>query len=60
MRIQVQPEFAGSLRFRLTTPDGKREYVRGEKWTRKLASEALDLYQYVYKFKRKNIRFVHH
>ena len=57
MTIQVQPVFAGSLRFMLTNSKGEREYIHGEKWTRKLASEALDLYQYVYHYKRSSIRF---
>ena len=57
MTIQVAPCFAGSARFMLTNSNGDREYIRGEEWTRKLAGEALDLYQYVYKFKRSSIRF---
>jgi hypothetical protein len=55
--INVERCFAGSMRFMLTNRKGEREFIRGEEWTRKLASEALDLYEYVYHFKRKSIRF---
>jgi hypothetical protein len=41
----------------LTNSKGEREFIRGEEWTRKLASEALDLYQYVYKIPRRKVRF---
>ena len=57
MTIQVERCFPGSARFMLTNSNGDREYIRGEEWTRKLAGEALDLYQYVYKYKRSSIRF---
>ena len=45
MTIQVERCFPGSARFMLTNSNGDREYIRGEEWTRKLAGEALDLYQ---------------
>lgn len=60
MKIYVEHCFAGSSRFMLTNSKGQREYIRGEQWTRKLASEALDLYEYVYKYKRSSIRFIVH
>jgi hypothetical protein len=57
MTIQVQAVFGGSLRHQITMRDGSREYIRTERWDRKAATEALDLLEYVYHFKRQNIRF---
>lgn len=45
--------------FRLTMPNGSRECISGEKWTRAVASEALDLLEGVYHLPRRNIRFYH-
>lgn len=36
------------------------ERVSGERWTRKVATEALDLLEQVYKLPRRSIRFRHH
>ncbi len=46
-------------RFNLTDQKGHRDVIRGCVWNRKVATEALDMYQYVYKYKRKNVRFDH-
>ena len=46
--------------FRLTTPCGKREFIKheeGDWWSRKHATQALNLFESVYGFKRRNIRF---
>lgn len=41
--------------------NNKEEYFRinGEEWTRKIASEALDIIEQVYGFARNKIRFIH-
>jgi hypothetical protein len=58
MRIRVESCWNGgkSLYFRLTLPDGSRETVGGERWTRSVASEALDLLEALYHLKRRSIR----
>lgn len=46
--------------FRLTDPQGRRESISnelGDRWDRDFASQALDLYQHVYHYKRRGIRF---
>lgn len=61
MKIEVEATWNGQidgLGFRLTTPLGEREYIKGAKWTRKLATEALDLYEQVYGYQRSSIRFL--
>lgn len=48
--------------FRLTTPCGKREFIKhdeGDWWSRSYATIALNLFERVYGFKRSSIRFVH-
>ena len=59
MIIKVESCWGGNnhYTFRLTTPDGSREYVRGDEWSRKLASEALDIFEKVYGLSRRKIRF---
>ena len=42
---------------RLTMPDGRREVFQVETWDRSASKAALDLLEYVYRFKRRNIRF---
>jgi hypothetical protein len=63
MNIKVGQDFSGSLRFRLTfnlpVIGHCCEYVRGEQWDKKVASEALDMLQHVYGISRKNVRFMH-
>jgi hypothetical protein len=46
--------------FRLTMPDGSREYVTGLEWTRTLASNALTMLENVYGYNRRRIRFSVH
>lgn len=43
--------------FRLTMPCGARESVKGEEWTRAVAREALNIAEYVYGLKRRNVKF---
>ena len=59
MTIKVEACYGGNdhYTFRLTMPDGSRESIRGVKWTRKLASEALDIMVNVYGYNRRRIRF---
>ena len=45
--------------FRLTMPDGSRESIGGQDWTRKVARTALDLLQNVYGYERRKVRFRH-
>lgn len=49
--------------FRLTTPPcGSREsisYDEGDTWCRKYATQALNLFERVYGYKRSSIRFEH-
>jgi len=44
-------------RWQMETPDGKREVLRAESWTRVQSSEALDLFENVYHYPRQAIRF---
>lgn len=61
MRIRVDACWAGTrCYFRLTLPDGSRECLRGEYWSRALSSEALDKLEALYGLRRSAIRFVHH
>ena len=61
MRIQIERCWSGGDRFtfRLTLPDGAREYVRGEVWNQETATEALNLLERVYGLARRSVRFVH-
>jgi hypothetical protein len=45
--------------FRLINPEGQRECITGEEWTRELAKRALDIYENCYHYSRRNIRFDH-
>lgn len=48
--------------FRLTTPTGEREFIshdEGDSWSRKYATEALNILEWVYGYKRRNVRFEH-
>ncbi len=56
MTIKVERTLSG-LRF--TTPKGEREFINDSEWSRKTAIEALNLFEHVYHFNRKNIRFKH-
>lgn len=59
MKVKVEACWSGGKNyyFRLTLPDGSRESVPGESWTRKVASQALDLIESNYKVPRRKIRF---
>ena len=59
--IRVERCWNGGTRFsfRLTMPDGSRESVTGEEWTRKVAGEALNIAEHVYGYDRRNVRFSH-
>ena len=55
--ILIRVEATCNGGFRLTTPDGCREYVRGYRWRIEQRKEALDLFEHVYQYPRKQIRF---
>ena len=61
MRITVDACWAGNATyyFRLTLPCGARECIRGERWTRALAREALDKLEALYGVRRSSVRFDH-
>lgn len=58
MRIIIKVErcFPGN-RWRMTTPNGNRETLHAEKWTKRESSRALDLFENVYHYRRKDIHF---
>lgn len=59
MIVKVEACWSGGNKytFRLTLPNGTRESVTGQTWTRALASEALDLLANVYGYNRRAVRF---
>lgn len=59
MRVKVEACFGSELYFRLTLPCGGRERVNGWTWDRRVAREALNICEHVYKLKRRNVRFWH-
>ena len=61
MIVKVEQCYSGhdKFRFRLTLPDGKREFVPGREWTRTVATDALNLLERVYGARRSRIRFRH-
>ena len=56
MTIKVEKTLSG---LRLTTPKGEREFINDDEWSRKTAIEALNIFEHVYHFNRRNIRFKH-
>jgi hypothetical protein len=60
MKVKIERCFAGgNFYFRLVLPNGQRERINEENWTRKVSSEALDLLESVYGFQRNKIKFIH-
>jgi hypothetical protein len=60
MTVTVEHCFNGNrVYFRLTTPDGSRDRIETERWTRQTAAEARDLCAKVYGLERSLIRFHH-
>jgi hypothetical protein len=59
MRVQVERCWGANNNyfFRLTFKNGEREYVRGDEWTRAVATEALNIAENLYGLKRKNVKF---
>lgn len=63
MTVRVEQCCGDRLYFRITLPpqahslNSPREFVVGDEWDRRTATEALDLLENVYGFKRANIRF---
>jgi hypothetical protein len=57
MTVKVESTWGSHEGFRLTMPNGDRETLRGFRWTRKLATQALDLLEHVYGFQRSSVRF---
>lgn len=61
MKVRVEHCWGGNRSyFRLTLPNGERELLRGDTWTRKIASEALDIAERLYGANRNSVRFIHH
>lgn len=60
MIVRVESCWGGGDRFyfRLTLPDGRREIVTGDRWSRKLATIALDLLE-LHAIPRRSVRFSH-
>lgn len=59
MKIKTESCWNGTdLYFRCTMPDGKRFVVRGDTWTRKQSTEALDYLECFYKINRRTVRFI--
>ena len=61
MTVRVERCWSGGNKFsfRLTFPEGKREHIVGYQWSRRVASEALDIAQHLYGARRQNVRFKH-
>lgn len=65
MKVKVEGCWSGGEKFsfRLTFKDrwGRwhREGVSGQDWTRKIASEALDILESLYNIPRRTVRFSH-
>jgi len=61
MKIDVEKCWGGNgnYSFRMTTPDGRRFSLRGEDWTRSLASDARNLLAYETGRDRSSFRFFH-
>lgn len=58
MTIKVEGVHNGSdFGYRMTDPKGHRETIYRDTWP---AKEALDIWEHVYGYKRKNIRFDHY
>jgi hypothetical protein len=62
MTVLVESCWGDKLYFRITLPPeahsrANREFVVGDTWNRRTATEALDLLENVYGLKRANIRF---
>lgn len=65
MKVHVIPSWGDMQRLEFVflhpvTKKREKFKVRAEAWSRKIATEALDLLQYGYGFNRSSIRFVHH
>ena len=61
MTIRVEHCWGGGKRlyYRLTLPDGRRETIDGDSWTRKLAGYAKTMLSELYHVERGSIRFRH-
>lgn len=60
--MKIKVERCLGNKFRLTTPCGSRESIshdEGDTWSRKYATQALNLFERVYGYKRSSIRFEH-
>lgn len=60
--MKITVERCTGNKFRLTTPCGSREFIshdEGDWWDRSYATQALNLFENVYGFKRSSIRFEH-
>ena len=64
MRVHVIPTWGDMERFEFVflhpvTKEREGFWVRAAMWSKKVATEALDMLHYGYGFKRSNIRFTH-
>jgi hypothetical protein len=60
VKVQVEGVYkSAGFWYRLTLPSGSRAYVKGDTWTRKLASTALDEVTRITGVKRSAVRFEH-
>jgi hypothetical protein len=65
MKVKVEACWSGGDNhyFRLTMPDGSRESVTPDEpmiWSRKTATEALNVLESVYHVERRKVRFDHY
>jgi len=62
MQVNVRQCYAGNdlMLFELTMPCGSMERLRGEDWTRNIASIALDMLEALYGARRSSVKFKHH
>ena len=60
-KVRVERCWSGGERhyLRLTLPQGQREFLSYGKWSRRAASEALDVCEYCYNMPRGSVRFIH-
>ena len=61
MKIRIEHCFGSGFYWRMNCPNGMREIIADKdgrgKWTRAMASMALDILENLYGLKRKSVRF---
>jgi len=59
MKVKVEQCFNGhNLYYRLTLPDGSREFITSDTWKREQSIAAKNLIETLYKIPRNKIRFI--